>query len=295
MENFFRQFAHWVEKTPDELAVVCDGQALTYAQLNRAIDRYAAMLWDRCDGQNHIAAYYGDIGIPCHVAVLAALKAQVGIYWADPHLDDATTAGLSEKIGTALVIAEPGLEDRAAALFTLPVIAAPSGEPPPATVPPFAYPASNPNAAGTIRFTSGSTGLPKATPQIHSSLDARARLKAMAFQPPKPPETRHRYTTFNNLIEADLLFPHILGNQVECFDFRKEGPVALAAWVRERRITSFASFVAMARQLFASSDGVFPDLQEVNVVGEPTYRADFEAFERCTLPGTVFGTRFGAS
>ena len=295
MQDFFRQFAHWVRAAPDELAIVSEGQSLTYAAFDRAVDHYAALLRGQSGGQNKVAAYLGDVGIPRTIAVVAALKSGVATYWLDSALAAGVARPIVDQFQTDFIIAEPGFAGEAAAQYGRPVLAAPPAHAPSEPVEPFPYTGIDPDAAGVIRLTSGSTGIPKGTPQTHRSLDARLVVKAKGYGPPRPPAQRHIYPTFNNLVETDDLWLLAHGHQNECFDFRKYGPLKLAEWVRARGITSLNVYVALFRQLFAVLDGVLDSVQEVNLIGEGTYRADYDLFARHTKPGTVFAVRFGAT
>ena len=112
MQDFFRQFAHWVRAAPDELAIVSEGQSLTYAVFDRAVDHYAAFLRGQSGGQNKVAAYLGDVGIPRTIAVVAALKAGVAIYWLDSALAAGVARPIVDQFQTDFIIAEPGFARR---------------------------------------------------------------------------------------------------------------------------------------------------------------------------------------
>ena len=68
-------FEKWADLTPDAIAAEHAGQSITYAQLNRAANRLAALLKRRGVGPGQNVALFAERSIPMLVGLLATLKA----------------------------------------------------------------------------------------------------------------------------------------------------------------------------------------------------------------------------
>ena len=295
MQDFLSRFRHWAHATPDAIAVAHEDRTLTYRELDLASDQFARTLWAERQSDNDILGFLGDVGIARLVALLAVVKANMALYRLDPKDPAAALMDLATHAGTARIITEARFHPLAASILpSAPIVVSDRPAPADAGEPPLAV-AVDPDALVTIRYTSGSTGRPKGVPQTRRKLDLRLQVKYGFFARPKPPETRHRYAVFNPFSDTDDLFSLALGDQIECFDFRANGPRAFALWLRERRITCLNAFTAMFRQLVAVAETDFPDLEELALVGEPSSRLDVERFDALTRPGAIFSNRFGST
>ncbi|MCQ9178177.1 amino acid adenylation domain-containing protein [Streptomyces sp. IBSBF 2953] len=157
-----RQFEQWAARTPDAVAVVADGEEVSYAELDARANRLAHHLADRGVGPESVVALALDRGVDLVVAVLAVLKSGAAYLPVDPEypgeriafmLEDAVPALVLASTATVEVVARAGapvlLVDSAQAL-TEPAAPA-SAEPPVALPGQLAY----------VIYTSGSTGRPK--------------------------------------------------------------------------------------------------------------------------------------
>ena len=68
-------FEEQVEKTPDQIAIVCEGQQLTYQQLNEQANQLARYLKKRGVESEQIVAIFLDRSLTMMIAMLAVLKA----------------------------------------------------------------------------------------------------------------------------------------------------------------------------------------------------------------------------
>ncbi|MDR4481702.1 MAG: amino acid adenylation domain-containing protein [Nitrospirales bacterium] len=165
--GYAEMFEAQVEKTPEAIAVVCDGQSLTYRELNRAANRVAHALTRAGVGVESIVAVLDRRGIPFLTMILGVFKAG-GVYLP---LDSTHPAQRWSRIielsrSAVVLVAEtfrPSLLDASLKL-------AQSGEIPVLTIEDIGTqkvsehnplrPCS-PDQLAYIIYTSGSTGVPK--------------------------------------------------------------------------------------------------------------------------------------
>lgn len=161
-------FEAQVERSPDAMAVVAEGGALTYRELNRRANRLAHHLRQHGAAANQAIGICVDRSVEMVVGLLAILKSGSGYVPLDPTypkdrlgymLSEAKPRMILVQAHTAKLLPEAG-----APLFDLEN--------------PACYPAAdaNPNAAVTatdlayIIFTSGSTGKPKGAMNGHRGI-----------------------------------------------------------------------------------------------------------------------------
>ena len=125
---------------PDEVAVRCGSDALTFTELVRRVDVLAGGLQERGIGAEDVVALLMPRGIDAVVAIFGVLRAGAAYLPIDP-------AYPAERIGQLL--------DDAAPVLVLDAIPAADGDPtPPSGLPPA-------NCTAYVIYTSGSTGFPK--------------------------------------------------------------------------------------------------------------------------------------
>ena len=93
-------FAAQVARTPDAVALVCDGRSLTYRELDEASNRLAHLLADRGAGPGQPVALLFSRSAEAIVAILAVLKTGAAYLPVDPALPSA-------RIGFMLADAAP--------------------------------------------------------------------------------------------------------------------------------------------------------------------------------------------
>ncbi|SFK58258.1 non-ribosomal peptide synthetase [Methylocapsa palsarum] len=98
-------FTAQAARTPDALAVECDGEGLTYAQLNRRANRLAARLRRLGVGPEVIVGVLIERSLELIVAILGILKAGGAYLPLDPAAPRERRAFMIEESGAALVLA----------------------------------------------------------------------------------------------------------------------------------------------------------------------------------------------
>lgn len=141
MKNtIYSKFQEVVRLHPDSAAVAEDGRQVTFAELDRLIDRISAKLGDRRDELVGIVMAHGIHQI---AAMLAVLKTGAGYVPAEPALPQARIDYMMRSAGVKLTIDDDFCRE-------LPEVSETSSED-----------LSRPDGIAYILFTSGTTGLPK--------------------------------------------------------------------------------------------------------------------------------------
>ncbi len=160
-------FEAQVERSPETIAVVCEGQSLTYRELNDTANQVAHALSQAGVGQESIVAVLDRRGIPFLTMMLGVLKAG-GVYMPlDPTHPSARWSRLIELSRTAVVLAAEsfrtslqGASSRLSQSGDIPVLtieiirAQRVSERNPVRQ-------SSPDQLAYVMYTSGSTGVPK--------------------------------------------------------------------------------------------------------------------------------------
>ncbi|WP_276574997.1 non-ribosomal peptide synthetase [Pseudomonas tohonis] len=169
-----RQVHQWVafqaQRQPQAVAVLAEGQSLTYGQLNAQANRLAHLLIERGVGPDVLVGLALQRGPLMVVGLLAILKAGGAYVPLDPAYPQDRLAYMVEDSGIALLLSERALEARfvdsgvsCLALDGLDEVLASRDERDPAVSP------DGQNLAYVI-YTSGSTGRPKGVGIRHSAL-----------------------------------------------------------------------------------------------------------------------------
>jgi amino acid adenylation domain-containing protein len=112
-----RLFEMQVERTPDRVAVVCNGERLTYAELNMRANRLAHHLCGKGAGAESPVGIVLDRSVDAVVGVLAVLKAGGAYVPLDPNYPSERQAFVLRDAGARLIITEQRLFDRFPELF----------------------------------------------------------------------------------------------------------------------------------------------------------------------------------
>ncbi|ORA15463.1 non-ribosomal peptide synthase/polyketide synthase, partial [Mycobacterium arosiense] len=160
-------FAAQVARTPDAVALVCDGRSLTYRELDEASNRLAHLLTGHGAGPGQTVALLFSRSAEAIVSILAVLKSGAAYLPIDPALPEArigfvltdaapvaamTTAALADRLGghgvNVIDVNDPAVDTR------------------PAT----ALPAPAPEHLAYLIYTSGTTGVPKGVAVTHRNV-----------------------------------------------------------------------------------------------------------------------------
>ncbi|TDC71920.1 amino acid adenylation domain-containing protein [Actinomadura sp. GC306] len=150
-------FERQAARTPDETALVCGGERLSYAELNERANRLAHELIARGIGAEDRVALVLPRTPEIVVAILGVLKAGAAYVPVDPEYPRARIAHMLDDCGPALTIRAGGFPDTSGR---------PAHDPADAD---RVRPLRTGNAAYVI-YTSGSTGLPKGVTVPHTGV-----------------------------------------------------------------------------------------------------------------------------
>ncbi|MDQ3402427.1 MAG: condensation domain-containing protein, partial [Actinomycetota bacterium] len=143
-------FAAQAARTPDQVALVCDGEVLTYAELNARANRLAHLLADKGARPERVVAVALPRSADAVVAQLAVLKAGAVYLPIDPALPSSRRASLVSDSGAVMLLDQ--MWDTAGQPETDPDVEL------------------RPDNAAYVIYTSGSTGKPKGVTVEHRNL-----------------------------------------------------------------------------------------------------------------------------
>lgn len=156
-------------ESPDAVALVAEGESLTYAALHRASERLAGLLQHAGVGPEVFVAIYLPRSIEMVSALLAILKAGGAYVPVDLDLPDERLAFLLRDSAPAVVLTRAHLRARLPASYRGEILLfeeLPGGDGPE----PWA---GHPLQAANLLYTSGSTGVPKGVVNTHAGLANR--------------------------------------------------------------------------------------------------------------------------
>ncbi|MBV1958153.1 amino acid adenylation domain-containing protein, partial [Streptomyces sp. BV333] len=172
-------FEAQVARTPDAIAVACEGSEVSYAELDARANRLARLLAGRGVGPESVVSVCLDRGVDLVVALLGVWKAGAAYLPVDPEYPAERIAFTLTDAGVAAVLTDTGLtgrlEDFQETAGAVPVVALDD----PAVIAEMAGLGDGPLAvAGRpapahpayVIYTSGSTGRPKGVVVEHQSL-----------------------------------------------------------------------------------------------------------------------------
>jgi aspartate racemase len=168
---------------PEKIALICDGRALTYAELNRLADRVASRLRQHGVGPEVLVGLYAERSIEMVVGLFGILKAGGAYVPLDPrHPREQTSSILGDTQASVLLTQErfereiPPSEDGPLVLcMDSGGSLGPKGSPKSAGQPATDV---SPGHAAYVMYTSGSEGRPKGVVITHGNL--RHYVRAMA-------------------------------------------------------------------------------------------------------------------
>ncbi|HET6711081.1 AMP-binding protein, partial [Amycolatopsis sp.] len=162
-----RRFAEIARLSPDRIAVLADGEAVSYGRLAALAGGHAARLLDAGVRPGEFVGLVTGHGTAAISAILGTLAAGCAYVPLDPTFPRDRLAHQVAAARVAAVLADPGHLDLAEALCrTGAARVVPSGK----DTAPLPVPDPRPDAPAYVLFTSGSTGTPKAVAQTHRNL-----------------------------------------------------------------------------------------------------------------------------
>ena len=160
-------FAEHVARTPEVVAVRCDGRAMTYRELDEAANRLAHLLAGHGVGPGECVALLVERSAEAIVAILAVLKSGAAYLPIDPVLPAARVGFMLADAAPIAAVTTAGLAERLDGHDLLVIdVDDPAVESQPCTAPPA--PAADDIAY--LIYTSGTTGVPKGVAITHRNV-----------------------------------------------------------------------------------------------------------------------------
>ncbi|MFI5510326.1 non-ribosomal peptide synthase/polyketide synthase, partial [Mycobacterium sp. NPDC051804] len=160
-------FAGQVARTPDALALTCDGRSMTYRELDNSANRLAHLLADHGAGPGTRVALLFSRSAEAIVAMLAVLKTGAAYVPIDPALPAARTEFMIADAAPVAAITTTSLRPR---LDGCEVVVIDVEDTAVETQPSTALPAPAPDDIAYLIYTSGTTGTPKGVAVTHHNV-----------------------------------------------------------------------------------------------------------------------------
>lgn len=255
----------------DRPALIAAGTRLSYRALDAAANALAVRL--RAAGAapgTHVALILPPDARRL-IGALAILKADCAYVPIDASLDTARAAELIAHARCSAVLSADGDDIAAAPIAAL-------------------DPART--GAAYLRFTSGSTGAPKAI--LHGQLTALRLAEAFADSVGVRPDDRVSF--FNPFWHTLVWGTLVAGAALHVFDLRA-GPHALADWIDDEAISVYSSFPTAFRGFTGSlpPQRRLASVSRISLSGETLTAADIAAARRHFAPDCVLVNSYGAS
>lgn len=199
-------------RTPDAIAIACEKEVLTYAQMNVRANRIAHWLREHGVGPEKLVGLCVERSLDAVTALLGILKAGGAYVPLDPAFPERRLAQILEDSQPEVIVAQPAVKQMASSfakhtlLTDTPMLTSPNGENPHSGV-------QSHNLAYVI-FTTGSTGRPKGVQIEHHSLVNL--LRSMVREPGfTPDDILLAVTTFSfDIAGLEIFLPLIMGGRV---------------------------------------------------------------------------------
>ena len=280
-------------EAPDCVAVrdIARGADLTREGLEAASDLLAARLAAEGLGPGDLVCHFGSPGSPRIAAFTGAFKAGCAFAALEPGQPDAALVGILEATGARLVLVDDAAGtarmSRLAPVFLLPAPESVDRQ----TTAVFTPTPMADDAPAVVRFTSGSSGLPKV---ISQNVEIMERLlKMYPWHYCLGPQDR---TCMTGSWWAGLYFTALTkGATLVMADFAALGPQGLAEALRGEGVTHLSTFTAAFRALVAAGPAPFPALREIGLSGEALSAQDARAFDRITAPGAIIRNGYSSN
>ena len=160
-------FAAQVARTPEAVAISCEGRSLTYRELEEASNRLAHLLFGQGVGAGECVALLLSRSVEAVVAILAVLKTGAAYLPIDPALPAARIGFMLDDAAPIAAVTTAGLADRLDGC-DVPVVDV--DDPRIDAQPSTGLPAPAPDDLAHIIYTSGTTGVPKGVAVTHHNV-----------------------------------------------------------------------------------------------------------------------------
>lgn len=291
MDCLLRTIDRIARDDPGSVAITEHGKHVTYSALQQISAALASELARRKGAEcDRPVAFLGTTGIDLVLALVAAHRAAIPFVALDPRFPDDALVERMRQVYASLVLCGSEHLERAGSLGFAPLVVPreiscrgdQTGELPPDCPQ---------ETISHIRFTSGSTGEPKAV-AVH-----RAHLESMlsVFDTVLERRSTDRYGLFGHFWPLVIFRALSVGATLECFDFPTLGAARLRDWMEEREVSVMFTYPQLFRQLTDSRDRCFAQLRFVHLSGDQLQPDDVARFERCCRAGAVLHNSYGST
>jgi amino acid adenylation domain-containing protein len=283
------RFEKIVNIYPHRVAVKALNEQLTYTELNRAANRVARSILDRCETSQAPIGLLLPKSVDLVIAILGALKAGKICVLMDPVLPPARLSSMVDDTQAQMIVTNHEGAVRCRALV---------GQHPWLDIEELedSFAVENvklpilPDAFAFIFYTSGSTGLPKSIIENHRNLLHNTMTETNDYH-----ICAEDKLTFVASVGRDIFRAVLNGAAVYPIDLRREGFTGLGRLLIDEEITIYNSVVSVFRQ-FASAlvgDEQFPHLRLIKLMGETVYRKDVELYRKHFSDDCIFVNMYG--
>ncbi|MFD8378342.1 amino acid adenylation domain-containing protein [Streptomyces sp. NPDC059679] len=282
-------------RTPDALALVFDGERLTYAELDHRADRLAHWLRRRGAGPDRFVAVCAERSVELVVALLGVLKAGAAYVPVDPSYPVARQEFMLADADPALLLTQehlvPALPPTRAEVIAVDrrwtEIAGESDAP--------LEHGAGPGTLAYMIYTSGSTGRPKGVLNTHRGIVNRLLWMQDRYRLDGSDRVLQKTPFSFDVSVWEFFWPLMTGaTLVVARPEEHKDPARLAALINEERITT-AHFVPSMLQVFLAQEGAAEEcasLRRIVCSGEALpFALQERFFER--LPGTELHNLYG--
>ncbi|WCD83211.1 non-ribosomal peptide synthase/polyketide synthase [Pseudomonas sp. TUM22785] len=274
-------------RDPGALALVCEGQRLTYGQLNTRANRLAHVLVERGVGPEVLVGVAVDRSLELVVAILAVLKAGGGYVPLDPQYPRERLAAMIEDSGCRLLLTQAALLERLPIPDTLPTLCLDHQDAGAQAAGDNLLPRASLGNLAYVMFTSGSTGRPKGVAISHGALAGHAHA-AVHYYRLERGDCVLQFATFNFDAFAEQLYgPLIHGASVVMRGTEVWDSEMLYRQILEQRIAvmdlTTAYWNMMAKAFAAAGPRDYGVLRQVHSGGEAMPPEGVQAWRQAGL------------
>ena len=261
-------FEEQAGRAPEALALVFNGQTLTYGELNTRANQLAHHLRSIGIGAESLVGLCVERSIELIVGMLGILKAGGAYVPLDPSYPVERLAFMIEDAGVEALVAQERLLDELPS-FWGPVVCLDADAETLAACETHNLPASGTtDGLAYVIYTSGSTGQPKGISIIHRSI---ARLVCNTDYVTLTPEDRVAQASNSSFDAATFEVWGALLSGARLVGISKDvaiSPTEMAAEIREQQITTLFLTTALFNQLSDSAPGCFSGVRHLMFGGE---------------------------
>ncbi|WP_369986955.1 amino acid adenylation domain-containing protein [Pseudomonas xanthosomatis] len=285
-----------VERSPDAVALIHEGQQLSYRQMNTQANRLAARLLAAGVGPEQRVGIAVARGLDMVIAVLAVLKSGAAYVPMDPQYPRERLQCMIEDAGLACLLSQPALRGQLPDCGTLAVLEL---EPLATAAQDPGNPAqrSLPGNLAYVMFTSGSTGRPKGVAITQAALAAHVQV-CIDFFGLVPADRVLQFATFNFDGFVEQLFPPLIcgaavllrGNEIWSSEQFHQALVTQGVTVAD---LTTAYWAMLAKDFAAQPRASYGGLRQVHAGGEAMAADALAAWQAAGLQGVRLLNTYG--